>query len=288
MQRAVLYARVSTDRQKEEGTVESQVAELQRQIAAAGHTLVKEYIDDGASGAYLDRPALDELRRDVKLDMFGVVYFPCADRIARDVMHQTIIVDEMLRHKKRIIINGKDYEENPENKFSLTVLGAVAEFERAKIRERMTRGTLHSWRLGKLTSHGHRIYGYDYVRKTPTQPCALVVNERQAEVVRFMFERFGSGELGLKALTRALEQRRIPTLRGLSRWDFTVVKRMLGNRTYAGVRYFNTMTDVRERSGDGRAVSTPRGRGTRAFRPLSLAEDCQTVTVRSLLIKLEN
>jgi hypothetical protein len=45
MQRAVLYARVSTDAQQKEGTIESQVAELKRQIAAAGHVLIKEYID---------------------------------------------------------------------------------------------------------------------------------------------------------------------------------------------------------------------------------------------------
>ena len=50
MKRAVLYARVSTDAQQKEGTIESQVLELKRQIAAAGDVLVKEYIDDGYSG----------------------------------------------------------------------------------------------------------------------------------------------------------------------------------------------------------------------------------------------
>src|SRR6266436_2358368 len=62
MQRAALYARVSTDAQQKEGTIESQVAELKRQIAAAGHVLVKEYIDDGVPGPLLDRPALNQLR----------------------------------------------------------------------------------------------------------------------------------------------------------------------------------------------------------------------------------
>ena len=47
MQRAALYARVSTDAQQKEATVESQLSELKRQIASAGHVLVKEYIDDG-------------------------------------------------------------------------------------------------------------------------------------------------------------------------------------------------------------------------------------------------
>ena len=60
MQRAALYARVSTDAQKQEGTIESQIAELRRQIVAAGHVLVKEYIDDGYTGSRMDRPALQE------------------------------------------------------------------------------------------------------------------------------------------------------------------------------------------------------------------------------------
>ena len=52
MKRAALYARVSSDAQQKEGTIESQVVELKRQIAAAGHVLVREYIDDGYSGTF--------------------------------------------------------------------------------------------------------------------------------------------------------------------------------------------------------------------------------------------
>ena len=83
MQRAALYARVSTDAQKQEGTIESQIAELKRQITSAGHALVREYIDDGYTGSRMDRPALQELRRDLGADVFDVIYFLAADRIAR-------------------------------------------------------------------------------------------------------------------------------------------------------------------------------------------------------------
>jgi Resolvase, N terminal domain len=51
IKRAALYARVSTDAQQKEGTIKSQVAELEKQITEAGHVLVKEYIDDGYSGS---------------------------------------------------------------------------------------------------------------------------------------------------------------------------------------------------------------------------------------------
>jgi site-specific DNA recombinase len=84
MTRAVLYARVSTDAQEKEGTIESQLFELRRQIEAAGHhVLVKEYIDDGYSGKLLDRPALNQMRADLKTGLFDTIYFHSADRITR-------------------------------------------------------------------------------------------------------------------------------------------------------------------------------------------------------------
>src|SRR6516165_1504459 len=147
MKKAVLYARVSTDAQQKEATVESQLFELKRQIAAAGHVLIKEYIDDGVTGTLLDRPALNQLRADLKTDLFDAVYFHAADRIARTPEYQRIVVDELLRQDKQIIISGKDYVQNPENKLTLTMLGAFAEFERAKIMERMVRGRFHRLRI---------------------------------------------------------------------------------------------------------------------------------------------
>ena len=123
-------------------------------------------IDDGYSGTLLDRPALEELRRDIKTLLFDAVYFLYTDRIARDVAYQTIILGELIKHGKRIMIKGRDYVNNPENKFTVTVLGAVAELERAKIIERTTRGRLHRLRMGELSSNGHRIYGYHYVKKS--------------------------------------------------------------------------------------------------------------------------
>jgi site-specific DNA recombinase len=56
MKKAALYARVSSEAQKQERTIDSQVAELKRQIAAAGDTLVEEYVDDGYSGAETRSP----------------------------------------------------------------------------------------------------------------------------------------------------------------------------------------------------------------------------------------
>jgi site-specific DNA recombinase len=182
MKRAVLYARVSSDAQQKEGTIESQVVELKRQIAAAGHELVKEYIDDGITGTILERPALEQLRQDAKANLFDRVYLHAADRIAREAAHQTIIIGELVKRGKQLTISGKEYEETPEGKLMVNLLGLFSEYERDKIMERTTRGRLHRLRMGEMSSTGHRIYGYDYVRKPPTASAALVINEEQAEV----------------------------------------------------------------------------------------------------------
>ena len=75
MKNAVLYARVSSDLQKKERTIESQIIALKSQINESGAVLVKEYVNDGYSGARLDRPALEELRREVRAPLFDSVYF---------------------------------------------------------------------------------------------------------------------------------------------------------------------------------------------------------------------
>jgi site-specific DNA recombinase len=126
MTKAALYARVSTDAQQKEGTIGSQLVELKRQISAAGHVLVREYIDDDYSGTLLDRPALNQMRADLKTDLFDTIYFLAADRIAREVEYQRIIVGELLKHGKQITINGKDYQQNPENKLTLTTVADIA------------------------------------------------------------------------------------------------------------------------------------------------------------------
>ncbi|MGB0757449.1 MAG: recombinase family protein [Patescibacteria group bacterium] len=100
MKKAVLYARVSSALQEKERTIESQVEELKKQIISDGNVLVHEYIDDGYSGAMLDRPALNQLRADLKSTMFDTIYFLNTDRIARDVTYQTILIAEILRYKK--------------------------------------------------------------------------------------------------------------------------------------------------------------------------------------------
>ncbi len=258
MKKAALYARVSSLRQQEEHTIESQLAELKRQIVRDGHVLVKEYIDDGHSGTRLDRPALEQMRQDLKTKLFDVIYFLCPDRIARDVWLQNIVIEDITRHKKRLVINGEDYESNPENYFKLTILGAVAQLERAKIVERTTRGRRHKLRMGQVVSQGSTTFGYRYIKKTLTSPAKLVIEESEAKLVRKIFELYATGNYGLAKLARWLEERNILTRTGKRMWRDSNISSMLRNHTYAGVRYYNRLFHTRESADKQKKVKVGR------------------------------
>lgn len=60
--RVGIYARVSTEAQEARGTIGSQLEALRARVRAAGDELMAEFVDDGYSGARLDRPGLDTLR----------------------------------------------------------------------------------------------------------------------------------------------------------------------------------------------------------------------------------
>ena len=95
--KAAIYARVSTERQAERGTIGSQVEALRAHVAAAGDELAGEYRDDGYSGARLDRPGLDALRDAAEAGLFEVVWCLSPDRLARSYAYQVLILDELAR-----------------------------------------------------------------------------------------------------------------------------------------------------------------------------------------------
>ncbi|KKW19646.1 MAG: Site-specific recombinase [Parcubacteria group bacterium GW2011_GWA2_51_10] len=243
MKTAALYARVSTDMQKEEGTIKSQLFELRQQISRDGHTLTKEYVDDGWSGGRMDRPALDQLRQDVRANVFDMIYFHAADRIARDIEYQRIIIAELLKYGKQIVINGKEYEQTPEGKMMLTMLGLFAEYEKAKFAERSVRGRRHKVRQGIPATGGNVPYGYALVSKTDNKPQHIIVNEERAAVVRWIYEIYANTEIGINELTRQMQiSQALPSHGG--RWSRSTVHFILTNTAYYGEIHYYTVRRV--------------------------------------------
>src|SRR5262245_43183187 len=89
------YARVSTARQEEDGTIETQLGVLRECSQQNNYRVVKQYIDDGWSGDILARPALDLLRADVTKKLWQAVLIYDPDRLARRYSYQELVMDEL-------------------------------------------------------------------------------------------------------------------------------------------------------------------------------------------------
>src|SRR3970040_2181135 len=93
-----IYARVSSESQEARGTIGSQLQALRHKTAELRHQVVHEYIDDGYSGARLDRPGLDALRDAAEAGQMEAVWCLSADRLARMYAYQVMVLDELARH----------------------------------------------------------------------------------------------------------------------------------------------------------------------------------------------
>jgi site-specific DNA recombinase len=167
---------LSTERQAERGTIGSQLAALRDQISAAGHQLISEFIDDGHSGARLDRPGLDALRDAAEAGLFDAVWCLSPDRLARAYAYQVLVLDELARFG----VGGRftdapDFAANDPQAVLLTqVQGVIAEYAKAKIAERYRRGKLFRARAGEITTW-KAPYGYRRLARNGAVPAHLEI-----------------------------------------------------------------------------------------------------------------
>jgi len=143
--RCAVYARVSTSDQ----TCENQLLELWRYVEARGWTAV-EYVDHGVSAAKDRRPALDQLVTDVRRHKVQAVVCWRLDRLGRNLRHLIMLLDEWQSRGIAFITMGEGIDTSTAaGRLVAGVLGAIAQFERARIQERIVAGLARARAQGK-------------------------------------------------------------------------------------------------------------------------------------------
>jgi site-specific DNA recombinase len=247
LKRAALYARVSTEKQEREETVASQVDLLSQAAAASGYEIAPTsvFIDEGVSGARLDRPEFDRLRDLVAEGVFEVLLVTVPDRLARRYAYQVLLVEECTRCGCEVVFGQHGLGASPEEPLLLQMQGVFAEYERALIQERTRRGRLFAARQGRVT-WGNPPYGYTYVHKTPTTPQPLGINEAEAEVVRLIYCWCVEEQCSSYAIQRRLTtQGIVPRKARQGRWAQSSLSEILRDSLYKGEAYDNR-TQARE------------------------------------------
>lgn len=241
MKTAALYARVSTQRQENEKTIDSQIDEIRARVLADGNILSSENIftDEGWSGDILERPNLDKLRDTLKTKSFEILYVYDLGRLSRNFLNQLILIEEIRKSEIELISLHDINPENDEGFLARSVMGLFHDFERKKIAERFRRGRLYKAKLGKYMNL-QPPYGYDYIRKTDDHDARLVINEEEADVVKKIFSWVANEKLTKRAVVKRLYEFGIPPKkRRRATWTSGPIGRLLKNESYIGKSYYN-------------------------------------------------
>ncbi len=234
---AAIYARVSSERQRQEQTIQSQTAALRELAEQRGLLVPPELVfeDEGFSGASLQRPALERLRDRAVEGCFEVVLCHAPDRLARRYAYQVLLLEELTRGGVEVVF-AKEPERSgsPEDELLRQFQGMIAEYERAQIAERCRRGKLHRARAGAVSALSSAPYGYRYVKKSEHADAFYEIDELEAPIVREIFGRYVEQGESIVRLARWLTEQGVATRTGKPGWNPSTVWAILRNPAYTG------------------------------------------------------
>lgn len=237
-----IYARVSSEKQADAGTIQSQISELLDRVQSEQLSVPEElrFVDDGYSGSTLVRPALERLRDTAYSGALDCIYVHSPDRLARKYAYQILLLDEFRRAGVEVVFLNRQGGDTPEDELLLQVQGIVAEYERAKILERSRRGTLHAARQGSVSVLGAAPYGYRYISKklSADGEAHYEIIFEEARVVQRVFEWIGKERATLSEVCRRLEASGAKTRTGKAKWQNKTIWDMLRNPAYMGQAAF--------------------------------------------------
>ena len=262
--RVAIYARVSTQRQAQAQTIAQQITRLRAHVEAQGWMLEPEhiYVDEGYSGAKLNRPGLDSLRDGAALAEFDTALITEPDRLARNYVHQMLVLEELESLGIHVEFLDHPMSDDPHDRLLLQIRGAVAEYERALIADRMRRGRLAKYRAGKLLPWGRPPYGYRVDADHPRDPDGVRLDEAEAAVVIQMFDWYLELGATLYGVAKRLSDLGVPSPMGKPRWNVATVRSILRNHAYTGVAFANRLRVVPSKR--RRSALEPVGKGESA------------------------
>ena len=221
------YARVSTDNQLENYSIEEQTERLKAYCAAKGWTLLQTYVDGGYSGGNTDRPALQEMLSAIRENKIDAVVVYKLDRLSRSQKDTlTLIEDDLLSHGADFVSINENFDTStPFGRAMIGILSVFAQLEKDQITERFTMGRIGRGKAGYFHGGGNPPTGYDYIDGK------LVVNEYEAMQVREVFSAFLGGR-SINAIQKDL------TVRYTTKWTAAKVRNVLKYSLYAGKVHF--------------------------------------------------
>jgi site-specific DNA recombinase len=233
-----IYARVSSKKQKDGETVQSQLDALRRYAAEKGYIIPEglEFKDEGYSGSSLQRPALDELRDVVREGHINKVLVFSPDRLSRKYAYQLLLKDEINKFGVELNFLNSPPANTPEAQLAEHFQGIFAEYERTQIAERCRRGKVYKARQGHVSALPSVAYGYKRVKVGSR--IDFEIDPETSSVVKEIYRLYLQDDMTLSGVANTLTQKGVKTYRGAKSWDHITIKGILENPAYTGSAYF--------------------------------------------------
>jgi len=226
---ARIYVRVSTDEQATEGfSLAAQEERCKQFVQSQGWEVDEVYRDDGYSAKNLNRPAIQRLIRDVKAKKFDVLVVYRLDRLVRSVIDLHYLLDLFDKYNVKFKSVTEVFDTTTAmGRFFITLVGAMSQWERENLSERVRMGMEQAFLEGKR--YGSPPFGYRQ------EDGKLIIDPNEAAVVRWIFEQHKRH--GMRTIAWKLNQQGIKTRQGFA-WSDTNVQYILTNPVYTGnIRY---------------------------------------------------
>jgi DNA invertase Pin-like site-specific DNA recombinase len=267
-QRVIVYCRVSTREQGEEGSsLDTQQARCIAYAEERGWEVVATFREEHSGGELWERPLLTEAREIIRGGGAEVLLAYAVDRLSRRQVHLAIVVEEIESAGGRVLFVTEDFEQSAVGTFLRNAIAFAAELEREKILERTQRGLMARTEAGRLRPAGRALYGYQWRAVPEGTPADLAkklahafldLNPDTAPVVARLYREVLEG-VPMRTIAANLTRAGIRTATGKGEWGNSSVRSIIKNRSYVGEGWANRTWVNGETANYDNATLLPQG-----------------------------
>lgn len=221
------YCRVSTDKEEQLVSLAKQKEVFEDYAKANGYELVNLYADEGISGTKLkNRTAFLQLMTDARNHKFQKVFVKDVSRLSRNTLDFLTTLRELKSLDIELVFLNSNMT-SMDGELLLTIMAVLAQEESGNLSKRVKFGKRKNAEKGKVPNI---VYGYDKVKG---ELFSLRINEKEADIVRFIYELYLHHDYGANKIAKILNSKGLLTKRGC-RWNQHGICRILTNPLYTG------------------------------------------------------